>query len=86
MLVAEIVEVSLFEETMLTPFAVVLCGRSPRHNMPGYVGQFSSPHSVAYHNRTNTFFIADRGNNRTQQFSAKFGSYLGSVCVVRPVG
>lgn len=49
--------------------------------------QFSSPHSVAYHARTDTVWIADRGNNRTQTFRAADGKFLGMwKCAGQPWG
>jgi DNA-binding beta-propeller fold protein YncE len=47
-------------------------------------GQFNSPHSVAYHAASKTLFVADRGNNRTQQLDAGTGVPLGEWTCMRP--
>jgi hypothetical protein len=41
-------------------------------------------HSVAYHWPSGTFFVADRGNNRTQQISA-MGDFLSQWTCMRGV-
>lgn len=48
------------------------------------LGQFSSPHSVTFHPASDTLFVADRGNNRTQQLSAQTGEPLGEWTCMRP--
>ena len=47
-------------------------------------GQFSSPHSVAYYDVAQLLFVADRGNNRTQVFSATSGKYLTQWTCTQP--
>lgn len=48
------------------------------------LGQFSSPHSVAYYDGAKLLFVADRGNNRTQVFSATTGKYLADWTCTQP--
>lgn len=40
-------------------------------------GNFSSPHSIAYHAPTDSIWVADRGNNRLQAFNASTFGVLG---------
>jgi DNA-binding beta-propeller fold protein YncE len=47
-------------------------------------GQFNSPHSITYHAASDTLFVADRGNNRTQQLAAATGKPLGEWTCMRP--
>jgi DNA-binding beta-propeller fold protein YncE len=47
-------------------------------------GQFSSPHSIAYEERFNRFWVADRGNNRLQAFLAESGIWIGEWTCVLP--
>lgn len=47
--------------------------------------QFSSPHSIAFHARTDTVWVADRGNNRTQTFAASTGKFLGEWTCLHPL-